>query len=267
MVPCLDIVNHASNANAYYEQTSNGDAILLLRPNGKAGLGEEITICYGPSKSAAEMLFSYGFVDEEIDTDSLVLDLHPLREDPLGKAKVAAFSGLPMVRISSAREVFDWSSPFLFFMCLNEEDGLEFKVMQQTDGSQSQLQVFWQDMDVTDSTAQFEQHISQDPLKDVFFLRAVCILGDRIQEQLERLYASEDMSVIIDSSVFRMDEAAFTTASKLRHREIALLEKASNAIDSQVSLYLATQAHIFNGKTNSTSEVIPNRKSCSSCIL
>jgi hypothetical protein len=247
MVPCLDIVNHASNANAYYEQTSNGDTILLLRPNGKAGSGEEITISYGSSKSAAEMLFSYGFVDDDIDTDSLVLDLHPLPDDPLCKAKVAAFSGLPMVRVSSTAEVIDWSSPFLFFMCLNEEDGLEFKVMQQTDGSRSQLQVFWHDLDVTDSTAQFEQHISQDPLKDVFRLRAVCILGGRIQGQLERLYATEDMSVIVDSSTFGMDKALFTAASKLRKREIALLEKASNAIDSQVSLPIGT-THIYSAK-------------------
>lgn len=237
MVPCLDIVNHAGEANAYYEQTSNGDATLLLRPNGKVKLGEEITISYGSTKSTAEMLFSYGFVGEKIETDSLVLDLHPLPDDPLGKAKVAAFSGLPMVRISSTAELVDWSSPFLFFMCLNEEDGLEFKVLQQMDGSQSQLHVFWQGKEVTDSTAQFEQHISNDPLKDIVSLRTVCILEDRIQEQLERLYASEDLSTVIDPFIFRMDEVVFRAASTLRRRERALLEKALMAMDSQVSLY------------------------------
>src|ERR1700731_356214 len=53
MIPCLDIVNHARDANAYYEQEKNGDAVLLLRPNEKAESGEEITISYGSSKSAA----------------------------------------------------------------------------------------------------------------------------------------------------------------------------------------------------------------------
>jgi hypothetical protein len=238
MVPCLDIVNHARDANAYYEQTSNGDAVLLLRPNEKAESGEEITISYGSSKSAAEMLFSYGFVDEGIDTDNLVLDLHPLPDDPLGKAKVAAFSGRPVVCISSAASAVEWSSHFLYFMCVNEEDGLEFRVLQQTDGSRSQLQVFWQDTDITDSTADFEQHIAQHPLKDVFSLRAVCILGDHLREQLGRLYASEDMITIIETSMIAMDKDLLTEASKLRDRETALLEKAFNALDIQVSWQL-----------------------------
>jgi len=235
MVPCLDIVNHARDANAYYEQISNGDTVLLLKPNEKVQSAEEITISYGPSKSAAEMVFSYGFVDEGIDKDSLVLGLHPLSDDPLGKTKIAAFSGRPVVRISSEASAVEWSSPFLYFMCVNEEDGLEFRVLQQTDGLQSQLQVFWQDTDVTDSTADFEQHITQHPLKDIFSLRAVCILENRLQEQLERLYATDDMSTIIETSMTEMDKGRFTTASKLRRRETTLLEKAFNGLNSQVS--------------------------------
>jgi hypothetical protein len=235
MVPCLDIVNHARDANAYYEQASNGDVVLLLRPSGKAQSGEEITISYGSSKSSAEMLFSYGFVDEGVDTESLVLDLNPLPNDPLSKAKIAAFSGRPVVRISSEASTVEWLSPFLYFICVNEEDGLEFRVLQQTDGSQSQLQVFWQDTNVTESTADFEKHVAQHPLKDVFSLRAVCILEDRLQEQLDRLYATADMSAIIAPSMTEMDKSLFTAASKLRYRETALLEKAFKALDSQVS--------------------------------
>ncbi len=238
MVPCLDIVNHARDANAYYEQTSNGDAVLMLRPNEKAERGEEITINYGSSKSAAEMLFSYGFVDEGIDTESLVLDVHPLPDDPLGKAKVAAFSGKPVVRIASEATTVEWSSPFIYFMCVNEEDGLDFRVLQETDGSQSQLQVFWQDADITDSTADFEQHVAQHPLKDVFSLRAVCILQERLQEQLERLYASEEISTVIEASLIERDKRLSTAASKLRQGETALLEKAFNALNIQVSLHL-----------------------------
>jgi hypothetical protein len=250
MVPCLDIVNHARNANAYYEQESNGDAVLLLKPDEKAPQGGEITISYGPSKSTAEMLFSYGFVDEGIDIDSLVLDLHPLPDDPLGKAKIAAFPGRPVVCISSEAGAVEWSSPFLYFMCVNEEDGLEFRVLQQTDGSQSQLQVFWQDIDVTDSTTDFEQHITQHPLKDVFSLRAVCVLEERLLEQLERLYATEDMSTIIATSMTEMNKVLFSTASKLRHRETALLENAFNALDSWVSRLLVSKAHLFYLATN-----------------
>jgi hypothetical protein len=238
MVPCLDIVNHARDPNSYYEETNNGDIVLLLRPCGKVESGGEITISYGSSKSAAEMLFSYGFFDEEIDTDSLVLDLRPLPDDPLGKAKIAAFSGRPIVRVSSKATAIEWSSPFLYFMCVNEEDGLDFRVLQQTDGSQSQLQVFWQDTNITNSTTDFEQHVIQHPLKEVFLLRAVYILQDRFQEQLERLYASEDMSTIIETSMVELDERLSTAASKLRYRETTLLEKAFNSLNVQVSWYL-----------------------------
>ena len=258
MVPCLDIVNHARDANAYYEQASNGDAVLLLRPNKRAQTGEEITISYGSSKSSAEILFSYGFVDEGIDTDSLVLDLHPLPDDPLGKAKIATFSGRPVVRISSEANAVEWLSPFVYFICVNEEDGLEFRVLQQTDGSQSQLQVFWQDIDVTESTADFEKHIAQHTLKDVFSLRAVCILEDRLQEQLERLYATADIFAIIETSMAEIDKSLFTAASKLRYRETALLERAFNALDSQLSSCLVFKTPIFSPRTNSRTEVVPN---------
>jgi hypothetical protein len=237
MVPCVDIVNHARDANAYYEQTSNGDMVLLLRPNEEVDRGSEVTISYGSSKSAAEMLFSYGFVDEEIEIDSVVLDLLPLPDDPLGKAKVVAFSGTPVVHISCNSAAVEWSSPFLYFMCVNEEDGLNFKVLQQTDGTQSQLQVFWQNADITDSTADFEQHVMQHPSKDIFFLRAVCILQDRLQEQLERLYTSEDMANVMNTSLIEMDKRISTAASILRHREATLLEKTFNELEFQVSWY------------------------------
>jgi hypothetical protein len=118
---------------------------------------------------------------------------------------------------------------------VNEEDGLDFRVLQQTDGSQSQLQVFWQDTNITNSTTDFEQHVIQHPLKEVFLLRAVCILQDRFQEQLERLYASEDMSTIIETSMVELDERLSTAASKLRYRETTLLEKAFNSLNVQKS--------------------------------
>lgn len=244
MVPCVDIVNHARDANAYYEQTSSGDIVLLLRPNKKVEAGEEITISYGSSKSTAEMLFSYGFVDEVIDMDSLVLDLPPLPGDPLGKAKVAAFSGTPTVRISSSTTAVEWSSPFLYFMCVNEEDGLDFRVLQQTDGTQSQLQIFWQNADITDSVTNFEQHVVQHPLKNVFLLRAVCILQDRLQQQLERLYASDDMADTVETPFIKVDRRLSIAASKLRHRETALLEGAFNEVDIQVSWYLKSLIYL-----------------------
>jgi hypothetical protein len=232
MVPCLDMANHSSNANAYYEQTSDNSAALLLRPDMKLDVGAEVTISYGDSKSAAEMLFTYGFLNEQSGTNAIILPLHPFEDDPLGKAKVAAFAGRPIVQISLADGEIEWESPFLYLMCLNEEDGLEFKVLQQNDGFRSQLRVFWQGADVTEETTTFEALASQHELKDIFDLRVVALLQDRIRQQLERLYESE---VAVQSLASIASEGCQSAALRLRKAEAGVLEEAFTAVDMRVS--------------------------------
>lgn len=113
--------------------------------------------------------------------------------DPLGKAKLAAFSGVPMIKLTKTNSgKIEWESPFLHMLCLNEEDGLDFKVLLETDESRSALRVFWEGVDVTEETTTFEELTSSHELKDVFRLRAVALLQDRIRQQIERLYESEE---------------------------------------------------------------------------
>ena len=64
MIPCLDMVNHSVDPNSYYEISSAGGVNLAIRPGVKLEVKSEITISYGATKSEAEMLFSYGFIDE-----------------------------------------------------------------------------------------------------------------------------------------------------------------------------------------------------------
>jgi hypothetical protein len=235
MVPCLDMVNHSHQANAFYEETSNNSVALLLhRRDEKLDAGSEVTISYGTSKSQAEMLFSYGFIDEQSTTRSLVLTLEPVSDDPLGRAKLAAFGGPPIISISEVGGSITWESPFLYLMCLNEEDGLEFRILQQTDGTCSQLKVFWQGSDVTDATSTFEALISNHELKDVFGLRVVVLLQDRIRQQLERLYESEDTLQSINSMT-HVSPYRRHVALELRKTETAILEAAFSAADMQVS--------------------------------
>ena len=231
MVPCLDMANHAASANAYYEQNSDNSVTLLLRPDIVLDTAAEITISYGTTKTAAEMLFSYGFVDEQSDANAIVLPLEPFEDDPLGKAKLAAFNGRPIARISFVDEEFEWESPFLYLMCLNEEDGLDFKVLQQNDGSRSQLRVFWQDADVTEQTSTFEALVSQHELADVFKLRVVALLHDRIRQQLERLYESDDA---VQSLASMLSERCQGAALQLRKAEAKVLEEAFSALDLEV---------------------------------
>jgi hypothetical protein len=235
MIPGVDMVNHSSKPNSYYEQMSNNNVALLLRSDMTLDMGAEVTISYGTSKTEAEMLFSYGFIDEQSTTKGLVLTLEPFPDDPLGKAKAAAFSDPPVVRLFVEQDKIGWESPFLYLMCLNEEDGLEFKVLQQTDGSRSHLKVFWQESDVTDATNKFEFLIAEHPLKDVFQLRAVALLQDRIRQQLERLYESEDAVESLAISGLLTPELQ-RNALQLRKSEAALLEEAFTTVGVQVSL-------------------------------
>ncbi|GJC98278.1 SET domain-containing protein [Colletotrichum higginsianum] len=135
MVPVLDLANHSSEANAYYEENGKDEVVLLLRPGCRVSSGEEMTISYGDAKSGAEMLFSYGFIDPVSAADRMTLPLMPLEDDPLGKAKLHIFKGPPTVEFVRTNGSFSWESPFAYIMCLNEEDGLLFRVLQDTDGS------------------------------------------------------------------------------------------------------------------------------------
>ncbi|KAA8565255.1 hypothetical protein EYC84_010981 [Monilinia fructicola] len=234
MIPCLDMANHSSTANAYWEQTSKGDASLILKLNLHLRQGSEITISYGNSKSDAENLFQYGFIDPNTDTTSVVLTVEPRTSDPLRLAKVAAFKKTPFIHIyGHADGQISWESPFLYFMCLNEEDGLEFKILQEVFGAHNSLRVFWQEMDVTDSIEEFETFISGHVLEDLFKLRVVTFLLGRIQGQLARLH--QNRRTLDDSlNVAGISMHTQHHAVKLREIEIDVLEVAFNTVNDQL---------------------------------
>lgn len=233
MIPCLDMVNHSNEAVAFYKESTDKDVALSLHHGVKLEEGSEVTISYGDMKSQAEMIFSYGFIDGQSTTKEMVLTLDTSPDDPLGKAKLAVFSGPPTVRIHEKEGAIVWDSPFLYLMCLNEEDGLDFGTLQETDGTCSQLRVFWQGSDVTDEVDRFETLISSHKLKDIFRLRVAVLLQDRIQQQVDRLRESEETAQSKASSSGAAPGRS--DALVLRRTEGALLEDALIAIDTQVS--------------------------------
>lgn len=162
------------------------------------------------------------------------MTIEPFPDDPLGKAKEAAFSGPPVVHISAEQTNIQWDSPFLYLMCLNEEDGLEFKVLQQTDGSEGELRVFWQGSDVTDKVDTFETLISDHELQDVFKLRAVALLQDRIRQQLARLHESDDIAQSL-GMISTISPHCQNIALTLRKEEMAILECGFEAVNRDVS--------------------------------
>ncbi|KAL0777894.1 hypothetical protein CaCOL14_005547 [Colletotrichum acutatum] len=236
MVPVLDLANHSSKANAYYEENDKDEVVLLLRPGCRVSSGDEMTISYGDAKSGAEMLFSYGFIDPASAADRITLPLIPMEDDPLGKAKLHVFEGAPTVEFVRTNGSLSWKSPFAYFMCLNEEDGLSFRVLQDTGGSR-ELKLFWQEEDVTAKITAFERHIAEHPLAQIFRLRVVSVLEDLVASQLERLATGmslEDLDESLNEGGL-VCGTCISAAATLREQETSLLEAAVKALEDQVS--------------------------------
>lgn len=141
MAPFIDMANHSREPSAIYERPEgSSDVLLQLRPGVKVAAGDEITISYGADKSPAELLFSYGFNDDVHRARNMVLEIDRDLDDPFAKAKLAAWGQRPSTRLylaESGEPLFE--SPFLYFMLLNEEDGLGFKFTQTVDDAPKEL--------------------------------------------------------------------------------------------------------------------------------
>lgn len=226
LVPCLDMANHNQEANAYYEETIQGEVHLLRRPGYAINTGDEITITYGSEKSAAEMLFTYGFLDPSSQVGGLRLRMSPLQDDPLGKAKVHIFQGNTSIELKSTICKVEWSCPFAYLACLNEEDGLNFKLLQSSDGSQ-ELRLFWQDEDVTDKVESFDELIVSHELHDIYRLRVNMVVSKRLEEQLERLASSPSDDIVSPNA---------THVRELKRIEKGFIEKALSSLQEEVSM-------------------------------
>ena len=178
------------------------------------------------------MFFSYGFIEQDMEAArELFLDLEIPDDDPLRLAKKAISKSAPGSRLFSAGGATGWESDFIWLICINEEDGLDFQVKQTTDG-EKELEVRWKNS-VLEDVARIEDILRQDPLWDLFQLRATAILQDRVQVQLSMLNASEEQiqnsrgSPGVSSNVWE-------TATKLRELEWALLARADQDFEQEV---------------------------------
>lgn len=232
MVPFLDMVNHSPTPTAYYDENSKDEVVLSLRPGVSLSKGDEITISYG-DKSAAEMLFSYGFLDATSESGSLVLPLEPFPDDPLRIAKLYAYGEQPKVHVSLDEQgVTKWESPFAYLMCVNEEDGLEFRILQDVEGNQ-EMRVFWQEEDVSERTRDFETLIQSHAISEVLKLRVVTVVHGCLQEQLQKLKPSQDLDALYANSALGEECKKATTA--LRRIETTVLEKVLEGLENEVS--------------------------------
>ncbi|CEJ81889.1 hypothetical protein VHEMI01994 [[Torrubiella] hemipterigena] len=232
MVPALDMVNHSTNPSAYYEENNAGGVDLLMRPTSKLSGGEEISISYGEAKSPAEMLFSYGFIDQSSSIREMVLNLPMVEDDPLSMAKAHIFNGPRVVTLTATDGSVTWTSPFALLMCLNEEDGLEFRVLQDSEGNR-QLRMFWLEADVTDQAHDVQSLVQDHLLLPVFQLRVVVTLHDAVATQLGHLESHLDLPNENNASSVR---SSCRDASELLKRiERGVLAGAMETLDNEVS--------------------------------
>lgn len=238
MVPCVDMSNHASGdeTTALYETDKDGNGILYLRSGKNVAVGEEISITYGDEKGACEMLFSYGFLETDmLSAKELFLDLDIPDDDPLKLAKktfsrdIAAPGFRLFLRSQSATT--EWEGTFVWFLCVNEEDGLDFKLLQNNLG-EKELQTLWKEIELTD-ISQLLEILKKEPLWDVFYLRVIAALQARVEQQLFRLEGSKGyLDGILE--VEGVNRGNYFNAMKLRDLEETLLLHAYEDFEIKV---------------------------------
>ena len=234
MVPCIDMANHASgdNTSALYETDNDGNAILVLRKGTKLAPNDEVTITYGDEKGACEMLFSYGFIEQTVTSArELFLDLTIPDDDPLKLAKEAVAHSAPGFRLFIHDDSTDWESSFVWLLCVNEEDGLDFKVLQNNDGER-ELQASWKDEEITDMSNLFTR-LKLEPLWDIFELRAIATLQSRVEQQIIRLESSKE-SVDELTTIGEIEHDICENAMQLRDLEEKLLLHAYEDFENKV---------------------------------
>lgn len=178
------------------------------------------------------MLFSYGFIEDDlVNARSLFLDLTIPDDDPLKQAKLYVSDVAPGVRISQVDQTSaGWESEFVWVSCVNEEDGFDFKVQRTVDGKR-ELKAFWKDDEIQDVKS-LKARLESDQLWPVFLLRAVCIVTDRVEAQLENLLSS--VSPDNHSDQVNARPRLVNLALKLKELEQALLENSLRCLYEQV---------------------------------
>lgn len=178
------------------------------------------------------MIFSYGFLEQDMVTaKELFLDLDIPDDDPLKFAKKAVSRSAPGFRLFSTGGATSWEGDFIWLICVNEEDGLDFQVKQTNDG-RKELEVHWRDGVLADIGC-LKELLTRNPLWPVFQLRAIAILQDRVQLQLSTLNATEEQAQSArDSPDVSLD--VWKTALRLRELEWGLLSKADQDFEQVV---------------------------------
>ena len=235
MVPLVDMANHApaDTYNARFEIDDDGNVMLVLRDGKSIEVDEEITIQYGAG-GACEMVFSYGFLDEGADNArEIYLNLDMPLDDPLGTAKRSISKDMPGVRFYvDVDGQTRWDSMYVYWLCVNKEDGIDFKIVQENNGDRK-LCAVWQGGDL--DPGRIKETLLSDDRSDIFRLRCVVVLQNRLEEQAGRLATSDELVTQRQGSGL-IRPRVLKTISELKQLERHLLASAYDALENEVGL-------------------------------
>ncbi|KAI6843817.1 SET domain-containing protein [Hortaea werneckii] len=238
MVPCIDLANHSAGEStiAVYEKDEHGNATLLLRDDKTVSEGEEVTITYGDEKGACEMLFSYGFLEaERKSAETLFLSLSIPNEDPYKSAKLQTADCAPGFKLIDAGDgEIDWKGEFIWLLCVGADDGLRFELARTVDGEGEEMQSFFGDEELTGGTAQLYSLLGKSELWDVYRLRAVALLQQRVFEQMQVLYGTQEEAEAVEhGGDTDVRTPVFENVMRLRKLEFDLMERAYEDFERQ----------------------------------
>ena len=233
MVPVLDMANHASDGqyNARFEADGDENVLLLSRDGKRIHSGEEVNIMYGCG-GACEMVFSYGFLDPMVaSAREMFLSLGVPLDDPLRLAKMRFADTAPGMRLYvDEKGVIGWESDFVWWACVNEEDGLDFQVLQSNDG-QNELKAIWKGREF--QPHELKSLLMEDELRDIFVLRSLVLLQQRVEEQGTKIGDSET-TMEQARNMAGVRHTTWDVISKLRDLEIELLTLAYEKLEVEV---------------------------------
>ena len=241
MVPCIDLANHASGEAtiAVYEKDEYGDAVLLLRDSKGVQEGGEVTITYGDEKGACEMLFSYGFLEVRGDglqsAETLFLSLAIPEDDVFRGGKLKIADSPPGFKLLDAGDgEIDWTGDFIWVLCVNQDDGIRFEIARTVDDD-TEIDAFFEDEQLTGGAAQLHELLAKSELWDVYRLRAVTILQQRVFDQLQVLYTTEeDVEAVAHGNGTEIRDQVYEAIMTLRRLEFELMERAYEVFENQV---------------------------------
>ena len=233
MVPVLDMANHASDErfNARFESDGDGNVNLVVRDGKTVNVGDEVTIMYGFG-GACEMIFSYGFLEPNASSArEMLLSLSIPSDDPLSVVKMRFSDAAPGVRLyADPAGKIKWDSDVVWWACINEEDGLEFRVLRSIDG-ETEVKAVWKGHEF--EANQLKRLLMEDELRDVFVLRSLVLLQQRVEQQGVELSDSE-ASFDAAKHVTGIRDGTWELTNRLRTLELELLTAAFEMLETEV---------------------------------